>query len=108
MEEIAKLLEQHPELKEAYDKLVELKGELSLDDVTAFLKEHGISLDGIGELTDDMLDNITGGTSAGQYLKKAAERAKSVLNSQAGQNLIGNVTGKSSSLLGNLMKGKDD
>ena len=103
MEEIVKLIEQHPELKEAYDKLVALKGELSLDDIKAFLKEHGVDLDGIGELTDDMLDNITGGTSLGQYFKKAAEKAKGVLNSQAGQNLIGNVTGKSSSLLGDFL-----
>ncbi len=108
MEEIAKLIEQHPELKEAYDKLVELKGELSMDDIKAFFKEHGIALDGIGELADDILDDVTGGSSIGQYFKKSIEKAKSVLNSQAGQNLIGNVTGKNSSLLSDFLKGKDD
>ena len=103
MEEIMKLIEEHPELKEAYDKLVQLKGELSLDDVKAFLKEHNVSLDGVKELADDVLDDVAGGGNVGQYFKKAAEKAKGVINSQAGQNLVG----KGASMLGNLLK-KDD
>ncbi len=83
MEELKKLIEQHPELKEAFDKLVELKGKLSKADIEAFLKEHGLSLDGITELTDDMLDDISGGISMREFVNKAKDTAEKAIKASS-------------------------
>ncbi len=52
MDKLMEIIEQHPELKEAYDKLVELKGKLSKEDIEKFLQEHGIDLPDLDELKE--------------------------------------------------------
>lgn len=52
MEKLMEIVEQHPELKETYDKLLELKGKLSKEDIEKFLKEHNIDLPDLDELKD--------------------------------------------------------
>lgn len=64
MEKLLAIIEQHPELKEAYDKLVELKGKLSKEDIEAFLKEHHIDLpDNLDELKDEAEQLLNKGKS---------------------------------------------
>ena len=94
MEEIMKLLEEHPELKEAYDKLVQFKGELSLDDVKEFLQEHNVSLDGVKELADDVLDNVAGGFNMKSYVSKAKDvfsKAQGVISAQEQAGKLGEL-----------------
>lgn len=53
-QKLKEILKAHPELKEAYDKLVALKGKLTKEDIEAFLKEHHIDLpDNLDELKED-------------------------------------------------------
>ena len=99
MEEIMKLIEEHPELKEAYDKLVQLKGELSLDDVKAFLQEHGVSLDGVKELADDVLDNVAGGFNMKSYVSKAKDAFSKAQKVMGSQEQLSKVSGLAKSFL---------
>ena len=102
MEELQKIIEQHPELKEAFDKLVELKGKLSKEDIEAFLKEHGISLDSISELTDDMLEDISGGFSMKGFIDKAKDTAEKAM--KAASPLMGSKASALGSFLNKTQK----
>lgn len=67
MDKLMELIEQHPELKEAYDKLVEIKGKLSKEDIVAFLKEHDIDLPDLPDLDElkDKAEDLLGGGKEG-------------------------------------------
>ena len=103
MEEIMKLIEETPALKEAYDKLVELKGKLTDEEIVAFIQEHMPSLGEKGELSEDDLDGVAGGSSLSKQLGNAMDKIKNAM-----KQMNPGVIGTGPSLLGDLLKKKQN
>ena len=81
-EKIKELLAAHPEAKEAFDKLVELKGKLNKEDIEAFLKEHSIDLpDNLDELKEQAEKLFGEGKEGlGKLVEEGKEGVEKVLN----------------------------